>query len=391
MARALAHIEKVHSITPIEGADFIELVHVLGWQCVAVKGEFQEGDWAVYIEIDSRVPETEVFEFLRNKQFKIKTQKFRGALSQGIALPLSKFPQIKNVHVGMDVTQTLGITKIITAEERRLMAEEGASERAAIARAKHYHPKFMNSKFGKWCMKREWLKHFVLRLLGAPVTKSQGFPGWIKKTDEERIQNFPEALAYPGSVVVTEKLDGTSTTFAIQRKGKKWEHIVCSRNVRQQTPDQYNWHTGDNGINVYWEMADKYKVFETLERIAEGLSKHDKKIETIVLQGETIGSGLQGNPYKLDHHDFYGFNLVINGTRMPTQESAEMMGHWDINWVPILGVIELPETVDEMLAMADGTSVINGVMREGLVVRSLDGKLSFKAVSNKFLLKKKND
>ena len=391
MARALAHIEKIHNITPIEGADFIELVHVLGWQCVAVKGEFQEGDWAVYIEIDSKVPETEVFEFLRNKQFKIKTQKFRGALSQGIALPLSKFPQIKNVHVGMDVTQTLGITKIITAEERRLMAEEGASERAAIARAKHHHPKFMNSKFGKWCMKHEWLKHIVLRMLGAPVTKPQGFPGWIKKTDEERIQNFPEALAYPSPVVVTEKLDGTSTTFAIQRKGRKWEHIVCSRNVRQQTPDQYNWHTGDNGVNVYWEMADKYKVFETLERIAEGLSKHDKKIETIVLQGETIGSGLQGNPYKLDHHEFYGFNFVVNGTRMPTQESAEMLGHWDINWVPILGVIELPETVDEMLAMADGTSVINGVMREGLVVRSLDGKLSFKAVSNKFLLKKKND
>ena len=76
---------------------------------------------------------------------------------------------------------------------------------------------------------------------------------------------------------------------------------------------------------------------------------------------------------------------------MPTQQSAEMLGHWGINWVPILGVIDLPETVDEMLAMADGTSVINGVMREGLVVRSLDGKLSFKAVSNKFLLKKKND
>ena len=95
MARALAHIEKIHNITPIEGADFIELVHIKGWQCVAVKGEFQEGDLAVYIEIDSKVPEKEVFEFLRNKQFKIKTQKFRGALSQGIALPLSKFPKLK--------------------------------------------------------------------------------------------------------------------------------------------------------------------------------------------------------------------------------------------------------------------------------------------------------
>ena len=391
MARALAHIEKIHDIAPIEGADFIELVHVKGWQCVAIKGEFQEGDLAVYIEIDSKVPETEVFEFLRNKQFKIKTQKFRGALSQGIALPLSKFPQIKKAYVGMDVTQTLGITKIITAEEKRLMAEEGAPERAAIARARHYHPKFMNSKFGKWCMKHEWLKHFVLRLLGAPVTKPQGFPSWIKKTDEERIQNFPEALEYKGPVVVTEKLDGTSTTFAIKRKGRKWEHIVCSRNVRQETPDQYNWHTGDNGVNVYWEMADKYNVFKILELIAFRLTREDKKIETIVLQGETIGSGLQGNPYKLDHHDFYGFNLIINGTRMPTQQSAQIMEHYGIKWVPILNVTKLPETVDEMLAMADGTSVINGVMREGLVVRSFDSKLSFKAVSNKYLLKKKND
>lgn len=392
MARALAHIERVHSITPIEGADFIELVHVLGWQCVAVKGEFEEGDLAVYIEIDSKVPETEVFEFLRNKQFKVKTQKFRGALSQGLALPLSKFPQLKNCRIGTDVTKQLGIVKIITAEERRLMAEEGGMERAAIARAKARHPKFMNSKFGKWCMKYTWTRHLVLRIFGTPVVKPSGFPGWIKKTDEERIQNCPECLSWPYPVVVTEKLDGTSTTFAIKRKGRKWNFFVCSRNVLQADPNQHNWHTDSNGVNVYWEMAEKYDVRNVLVQVAKSLEAKGKRIETIVLQGETIGDGLQGNPYNLDHHSFYGFNLVVNGKKMPSVMSAHVLAPYGVPWVPILETdFDLPETVDEMLKYADGESVINGVMREGVVIRSSDATLSFKAVSNKFLLKKKND
>ena len=122
MGRKLASVQIVKDVTPIEGADRIELVHVLGWQCVAKKGEFKVGDKCVYFEIDSFLPVREEFEFLRSSSYKtnellgegfrIKTQKMRGQISQGLCLPVSalldapeKFPE------GCDVTELLGVKK----------------------------------------------------------------------------------------------------------------------------------------------------------------------------------------------------------------------------------------------------------------------------------------
>jgi len=86
--RKLAHVEKIVSIQPIDGADRIEVATVLGWQVVVKKDEFKVGDLCIYIEIDSVLPEIEDFEFLRDKKFRIKTQKLRGQISQGLILPL---------------------------------------------------------------------------------------------------------------------------------------------------------------------------------------------------------------------------------------------------------------------------------------------------------------
>lgn len=111
--RALAHVEKIEWIRPIEGADNIELIGVLGWVCIAKKGEFNVGDMAVYIEIDSKCPETdERFAFLANKKFKVKTMKLGKfkVISQGLALPLSLFPELQDRNIGDDVTEALKIT-----------------------------------------------------------------------------------------------------------------------------------------------------------------------------------------------------------------------------------------------------------------------------------------
>ena len=111
--RALAHIEKIEWVKPIEGANNIELIGVLGWVCVAKKGEFQTGDLAVYIEIDSKCPENdERFEFLANKKYKVKTMKLGKfkVISQGLALPLSLFPELDGKNIGDDVSKDLKIT-----------------------------------------------------------------------------------------------------------------------------------------------------------------------------------------------------------------------------------------------------------------------------------------
>lgn len=120
--RKLASIQTVTALTPIEGADFIEIAHVLGWKLVVKKGEFQVGDKCVYFELDSYLPiDDKRYEFLRNSSYRnnpimgeglrVRTTTLRGQISQGLALPLTIFPELGDVEVGDDVTEALHIRK----------------------------------------------------------------------------------------------------------------------------------------------------------------------------------------------------------------------------------------------------------------------------------------
>lgn len=378
--RVLAHIELVHDIRPIEGADFIEACSVLGWNLVCGKGEFREGDKCVYIEIDSRVDVTKpVFEFMAKNDGKVKTRKFRGMISQGLALALDKFDvDLSKYGVGEDVTKVLGITKIQTDEEKRL-ARESIDPR--INRVNSRYKKFMKSKLGKWTMQHKFTRNLFLRFFGGKKCKPKAWPDFIFKTDETRIENMPWQLEDKRMLEVTEKLDGTSTTFFIKKKhGKKYEFGVCSRNVRQLDRKQACFHE----YNIYWAMADKYKVQDVLERIAVLWNYPD----FIVLQGESIGK-IQGNPYKLEEDDFYGFNFIINGIKMDSVDAAELMKHYGIKWVPILQTdFVCPDTMEEMKKLSHGNSIINpSVLREGCVYRDAKNTVSFKNVDNEYLLK----
>ena len=108
--RKLASIQKIRDIQPIPKADRIELATVLGWKVVVKKGEFQIGDLCVYCEIDSVFPEMEKYEFLRNDQFRIRTKKLRGQISQGICFPLNSLPN-GNYQEGSDVTELMNVKK----------------------------------------------------------------------------------------------------------------------------------------------------------------------------------------------------------------------------------------------------------------------------------------
>lgn len=115
--RALAHIEKIESITPIEGKDRIVLAEVLGWTVIVQKSDYEVGQKCVFCEIDSVFPERPEFEFLRSKKFRIKTMKMGGVLSQGICFPLSILPE-GNYKLGEDVTELMGITQYEPAMDR---------------------------------------------------------------------------------------------------------------------------------------------------------------------------------------------------------------------------------------------------------------------------------
>lgn len=341
--RKLAHIEKVTNIRPIEGADNIEQVNILGWNVVVKKNEFKEGDLCVYIEIDSICPEKPHFEFLRNKNFKVKTIKLRGVISQGLILPIDILPK-GHYNVGDDVTTVLGITKHDDSEIT-----------------------FPNRPVKKY---KGWKKLYY-KLFGKSKKKKSDFPSWVKKTDETRIQNMPHVLDTNDLFVITEKVDGCSATFTLRKKLFGYEYVVCSRN-RIADKD-----------SCYTEMSKKYDIENNLKDLFKkfGCEKH------ITIQGEIVGPKIQSNKYKLKENDLYVFNLLVDGELLDSRYAARRLEYRKFKFVPILGRSQLPKTVDEMVKLADGKSKLEDVLREGLVIRKRD--TSFKVISNEFLLKHK--
>ena len=211
---------------------------------------------------------------------------------------------------------------------------------------------------------------------------------WVQKTDEERIQNMPWILNNKEPWIVTEKIDGTSTTFSLKRgKGfHKDEFYICSRNVVFDKPNKNCFY--DN--NVYIEMAEKYDIYNKMKELLEN---DFKDCDWITIQGETYGSNIQKRNYSILDHKFMAFNFITsNEGRWGTVEMMHLLEKkMSIPCVPILNTsFILPDTVEELLEYATGKSTIDGEMREGIVLRSLDGSKSFKAVSNEFLLKYHN-
>ena len=350
MERKLATIRKIKEINPIEGADAIELAVVDGWQVVVAKNVgHQVGDLVVYCEIDSFLPIEPEFEFLRKSSYKkmgdqegfrLKTIKLRGQISQGLILPYSvipiaQFATAADLPEGMDVSEMLGIVK--------------------------YEPPIPAQLAGK---------------------VKGSFPSFLRKTDEERIQNLEKeytewTLSSKHQFYATEKLDGSSFTCYI----KNGEFGVCSRNMDLlETED-----------NTFWTVARKLDLENKLGSFGKN----------ICFQGEMVGSGIQGNHYNMKDQTVFFYNIFLIDEReyVGYDEFRNMLFDLDLACVPVLSYpFNFPvdsetafPTVSALLRSAEGKSVLNDkVEREGLVIRSMDRTISFKAISNKFLLGSKD-
>lgn len=358
MARVLAHIEEINSIIPIEGKDRIVLATVLGWT-VIVQKDFKVGDKVVFAEIDSVFPEKPEFEFLRSKKFRIKTMKMAGVISQGIVFPLSILPE-GEYNIGDDVTDILGITQY-----EPTMDKEETDTESTKAFAKKY-PEFL--------MRMAWFRKLVL-----PKKQAKGFPSFISKTDETRIQNAPFYLNMGCKWIATEKVDGQSGSFTLQRvKGKHfwnkdtYDFAVCSRNLRKWKKD----------TSSFWSVAEKYNIENVLYKLIGDN-------EWIAIQGECVASNVQGNKYHVTEPDLYVFNLIYPSGRVGSVEAKKIVNDLGLKFVPILSEDAHIQgmTVPEVLEYATGKSQLYDTLREGIVFRSEDGKQSFKAVSPEFLLK----
>ena len=378
--RSLAYTVKCGKIEKIEGADNIELMSVLGWKVIVKIGEFHEGDICVYFEIDSKLPEKEWSAFMASKHYKVKTMKLGkfGVISQGLALPISVFDVAIPNEEGVDVTSLLGVTYAVEEDNaRKGKGDPDAKYKSMAAR----HKNIFKKPWAKWMMRRAWGRKLMFFFFGKKKDNPRGFPTFVSKTDEERVENQPWRIGDGKTYLATEKLDGTSCTYALERKGKnKFEFYVCSRNVRQQDEKQECYHDH----NIYWDLAFKYDIEQHLKDFLNEFPY----LKWVCIQGEGVGS-VQGNPLKLKEDDLYVFNFKESETgRWPSRAGKEQVEEWGMKWVPILGEVQMPDTMEELKEFATGKSVVNpDVMREGIVYRSLDGSDSFKNVSREYLLK----
>ena len=401
--RELAYVVHIDNIIPIEGADRVEQAIVGGWHIMVRKGQFQIGDLAIYFEIDSKVPEKPEFEFLAAKHYKIKTQKyFKGTvISQGLLMsaedfgwentttdqfagntPIIKRPDGSYLTEGDFLTKELEVTYAEAEDNKRKANSADKYKKMAQRR-----PNIFKKKWAQWMMRRNWGKKVMFFFFGKKKDKKSEWPTWVVKTDEERIQNLVYMIPtfQNEKWIPPEKIDGTSTTFTMKRgKRGKNDFFICSRNVVFDKPDKKCFYE----TNVYTEMAEKYDI----ENVLKSILDENKNLLFVTIQGETYGEGVQKRDYSIKGHDFMAFNLIFgdaNGvpTRKNPMDMSSILSSYKIPCVPFFDPIELPDTCDEILALAEGASAIDGLPREGLVFRTLDGCRSFKAVDNGFLLK----
>lgn len=366
--RKLASIQKIVDIQPISGADFIEKATILGWEVVvAKKDNFKVGDLVVYFEIDSILPDKPEYEFLRSVKFRIKTRKFKKQVSQGLVLPLSILPETNKYRgEGEDVSDLLQIKKF---------DPEGDKEEA-VRQAQALNEK---NKVRKFFMQYSWTRRVVDFFF---PKERYNFPNWIHKTDEDRIQLFPDICQkYKGIIFTeTEKADGQSlTTFVIKNNkkflwfGEKYIFGVCSRNFRLKEND-----------STWWKIAKKLNLKEKMIEYADSFN-----LDTFVIQGEIIGPSIQGNKYKLDELELKVFNIFENGVSRSQVIQSEICQELELDTVPVLNFnFTLGDAIPQCVDMAKGNSVLNKtVLREGIIIRNYEMGLSFKIINPDFLLK----
>ena len=353
--RKLATIRRIAEIRPIENADKICHYRVDGWWVVDTVDKFQVGDLALYFEIDAWCPH-ELAPFLSKgkepreyngvKGERLKTVKLRGAVSQGLLLPIpTELNDPTQFTEGMDVTELLGVQK--------------------------------------------WEPPIPAQLRG----KIAGiFPSWLRKTDEDRIQNCFKDVSprLNESWVIEEKVDGSSMTvgyrkcdFILDKDGQPIpeEFVVCSRNLSLKLEDE---------DNTFVRIAKESSIQDAMKAYGRNLG----------ISGELIGEGIQGNKYDIKGHRWLVFNIfdVDTGKYVSAKERQFIIRDLvalgaTIEQVPVITAVgtKLLDglSVDDFLEMAEGKSTLNPkTEREGLVFKNqTDPDISFKAISNRWLLK----
>ena len=368
--RKLASIQKIKNIQPIPDADKIEVATILGWAIVVQKDLYKTGDLVCYVEIDSLLPKIEEFAWLGeqnfNKEFdryRIRTRKLRGQISQGLLIP---YEEVRNIIIKYNY---LNLSQE-QLEKRLTEMLEGDNITALL-------------DIIKW---EESIKE-------TSDGTSKQYEWKIPKTDEERIQSNPEytEIMKDKPYYITCKLDGTSATYILEKNGEtgEIEFNICGRSICY---NQYN-EDGTKNTGKYAQIAEIYCIERKLR------DYYKKNGILIALQGELIGQNIQSNKMRITGKDFYVFNVLFRNNdsleykKMGYPESKLFVEGLKMKFVPIIEEGKaFSYSQEELLEKAKGKykeffeNADSNQAREGIVIRSMDNAISFKAINNDYLL-----
>ena len=319
----LAEIQTINEITPIEGADRIELAKVQGWQSVVQRGQYSVGDRIVFIPIDTVLQPSVWNSHLHDKEdptkpIRVRSVKLRGVYSQGLIFPLSIITPEMNVD---ELAQELGVIKYEKPIPAHLSGEV----------------------FG------DFPTHLV------------------SKTDEDNLKSnieVLEELRQADSMQATLKMDGTSATYIKETNGN---FRVCSRNLELR----------DTESNVHWQMARKYDIWNNLnsgyaiqgEIAGPGIQGNPAGLSEVTLFIFNVINLYSRKPLARDSwdsafKDIPHVKCVMNWTK---QQMVQM-------------------DVDYLQDFVNTVSYQNGKPAEGLVFRGIkDGKIMYSQKLQKML------
>ena len=381
--RELAYIVKISEAKDLEGYDKVHYIRVNAWWCVAPK-DIKVGDLVVYFEIDSKLPaDDERFAFMEKRKYIVKTQKMCKVVSQGLVLPLSDFKELKHCKEGDFVTDKLHVEKYDPDAAQENKCSKPEQNVSAFQRAMNRHQKFFKNPIVKYLMKYKPARWIFAKLFVLKKDKDKNkWPEWLPKTGSERIQNLPHLFGSEDKYIITEKVDGTSTSFILNEKDK---YMVGSHNVIK------NPEKGSDGCNFYktnvWaESGANYNIESVLRSL-----KKDLKLKTVAIQGETYGDGIQKRTYSLKNnkHGFVVFHIWFDGVRQPIKDMIAICDKYNLPHVRVYNYeYSIQDTVEQIIEDVDNSkSNIDGGDIEGFVFYSQDGQQNFKCVSPNFLLK----
>lgn len=407
--RELCYVVQVNEIRPIAGKDRVECAVVNGWTVMVRKGQFKVGSLGIYFEVDSRTPQTPEFAFLERVKYKIKIQKYKTPAgpfySQGLLMGAEDFGWEekdgfiingnKKYGVGDFLTETLGVTYADDEDNKRKGGGSAAQDK--YQRMANRLGKKAARPWFRWLMKRWWGKRVLYLIYGGAVKADLDksfptgrFPG-VSVTDQERVECIPDVLKDKTPWIKTEKCDGSSGTYILERTKKGFEFYVCSRRVRMLDEKQENYHSKDS--NCWWEVAKKYDI----ENKMKNWLNENPDANWICWQGEVCGPDIQGNPQHLTELHFFCFHWTDekNGRRDMIAASAD----WKKLGMEVVPIVDanyiLPDDFEEFKASADGfysPEVCEGKTDcpiEGYVYyKTTDPTCSFKNVSREYLAKK---